>query len=127
MGIYMAAGVNYRWSRRVHVGNPCRFRPTTRPSVATLARRADLQSVPERFSTRREMVPGQKGGVCWPHGALGGRPAPGNQGRDLGVQGAYSGTRGALLKIPLRSIHEEGIAACINRARFPKEALFFEK
>ena len=86
-----------------------------------------IQSVPERFSTPRELVPGQKGGVCWPHGALGGRPAPENQGRSFGVGGAYSATRGALLKIPLRSTHEEGIAACINRARFPKNALFFEK
>ena len=41
MDIYMAAGVKYRWSRRVHVGNLCRFRPTTRPSVATPARRFD--------------------------------------------------------------------------------------
>ena len=41
MDIYMTAGVKYRWSRRVHVGNPCRFRPTTRPSVATPARRTD--------------------------------------------------------------------------------------
>ena len=46
-----------------------------------------IQSVPERLSTRREMVPGQKGGVCWPHGALGGRPAPENQGRDFGLGG----------------------------------------
>ena len=53
--------------------------------------------------------------------------APGNQGRDLGVRGAYSGTRGALLKIPLRSFDGEGIAASNNRARFPKIRLFFEK
>ena len=126
MDIYMAAGVKCRWSRRAHVGNPCRFRPTTRPSVATPARRTDPISAGAVFY-RREMVPGQKGDVCWSHGGLGGRPAPENQGRDLGVQGAYSGTRGALLKIPLRSFDGEGIAASNNRARFPKKSLFFEK
>ena len=83
--------------------------------------------MPERLSTRREMAPGQKGGVCWPHGALGGRPAPENQGRDLGIGRAYFGARGALFKIPLRLFDGEGIAASNNRARFPKEALFFEK
>ena len=41
MDICMAAGVKYRWSRRVHVGNPYRFQPTTRPSVATPARGTD--------------------------------------------------------------------------------------
>ena len=41
MDIYITAGVKCRWSRCVHVGNPCRFRPTTRPSVATPARRTD--------------------------------------------------------------------------------------
>ena len=47
--------------------------------------------MPERFSTRREMVPGQKGGVCWPYGALGGRPAPENQGRNFGLSGLIPG------------------------------------
>ena len=116
MDIYMTAGVKYRWSRRVHVGNPCRFRPTTRPSVATPAA-GPIQSVPERFSTRREMVPGQKGGVCWPHGALGGRPAPENQGRDLGIERAYFGARGALFKIPLRLRHARRSLTCRYRAR----------
>ena len=50
-----------------------------------------IQSVPKRLSTRREMVPGQKSGVYWPHGALGGRPAPGNQGRNFGLGGLIPG------------------------------------
>ena len=48
-----------------------------------------IQSVPVWLSTRCEMVPGQKVGVCWSYSALGGRPAPGNQGRSWGVGRAY--------------------------------------
>ena len=74
----------------VNVVKPCRFRPTARPSVATLTRMTDPISA-GAFSTRREMVSGKKGGVCWSHDALGGRPATGNQGQDLGVQGKRAG------------------------------------
>ena len=54
MDIYMTAGVKCRWSRRVYVGNPCRFRPTTRISVATPARRADPISAGAVFYPSRD-------------------------------------------------------------------------
>ncbi len=54
MDIYMTAGVKYWWPRRVHVGNPCRFRPATRPSVAIPPRAADPISAGVAFYPSRD-------------------------------------------------------------------------
>ena len=123
MDIYMTAGVKYKWSGRVHVGNPCRFRPTTRPSVATPARRTDPISAGAVFYPSRDGFRAKRWCMLVPWWA--GRPAgPRIWGAEIGGSGSLFRNEGSFTQNSASvnaPCHEEGIAACINRARFPLE------
>ena len=97
MDIYITAGVKYRWSRRVHVGNLCRFRPTTRPSVATPARRTDP------ISTGAVVYPSRDGSRakrwCMLAPWCTGRPAgPRKSGAGFGDRGGLFRSQGSFIQ-----------------------------
>ena len=97
MDIYMTAGVKYWWSRRVHVGNPCRFRPSTRPSVATPARRADPISAGAVFYPSRDGSRAKRWCMLAPWCA--GRPAgPRKSGAGFGDRAGLFRSQGSFIQ-----------------------------
>ena len=95
MDIFMTAGVKYKWSGRVHMGNPCRFRPTTRPSVATPARRTDPISAGAVFYPSRDGFRAKRWCMLVPWWA--GRPAgPRIWGAEIGGSGSLFRDEGSI-------------------------------